>query len=323
MKEHRTYKDGLKVTWWEGWTNYPIPRVDPPFKKTEPRECEVWSCDGDRFVEVRIPKDGWMFNEVIPASALFASSDLKVPFDTSVLPKPRWRYDYPKPSVTVDGVVFGLDGLKTMETLTLKILLIKRRNKPFKGRWALPGGFVDTMDESLEDAARRELEEETHIKGLFLEQLYTFGAPRRDPRGRVISVAYLALVDLTTLDVQSGSDAEDAQWIDVQSLPLLAFDHTQIIEMGLARLEGKVRYQPLGFELLPKKFTLGQLQQMYEAILRRPLDKRNFRKKILDMEILKPLNEKTRGTMGRSALMYQFDRRQYDRLVKSGYNFEI
>lgn len=226
-----------------------------------------------------------------------------------------YTYKYPRPAVAVDCVIFGLD--KT----DLKILLIQRGGEPFKDAWALPGGFVD-MDESLEAAALRELEEETGVKDVFFEQLFTFGNPDRDPRGRVISVAYYALVNLDEHPVQAASDAENAAWFPLNNLPALAFDHDKILEIAMERLESKVRYQPLGFELLPEKFTLGQLQELYEKILGTTLNKRNFRTKILKMNILKEMG-KQEDVAHRPATLYSFDDDAYQRLTKEGFIFEI
>lgn len=225
-------------------------------------------------------------------------------------------YEYPRPALTVDAVVFGLD-----ET-DLKVLLIQRDLEPFAGRWALPGGFVH-VDESLEDAVRRELQEETGLKNVFLEQLYTFGDVRRDPRERIVSVAYYALVKLSDHRVQAATDARSAAWFSVDDVPKLAFDHDRIVRVALERIKGKVRYQPIGFELLPPKFTLTQLQHLYEAILERPLDKRNFRKKILGMDILVELDEIEQDVAHRAARLYSFDKRKYDAMVQNGFNFEI
>ncbi len=227
-------------------------------------------------------------------------------------------YKYPRPSVTVDCVVFGLD----LDADDLKILLIQRSGEPFAGMWALPGGFVD-MDETLEQSARRELQEETGISRLFLEQLYTFGDPGRDPRGRTITIAYYALIKMSDYAIQAASDASDVAWFAVSDLPKLAFDHDKIIQTALARLKGKVRYQPIGFELLPTKFTLSQLQGLYEVILERELDKRNFRKKILGMGLLVELEEIQKDVAHRAARLYRFDEDRYKRLVKQGFNFEI
>lgn len=227
-----------------------------------------------------------------------------------------YRYSHPRPAVTVDCVVFGHDDEE------LQVLLVQRDVKPFEGCWALPGGFV-RMEESLEDAARRELVEETGIDKLYLEQLYTFGEPDRDPRGRVITVAYYALVKMSDHRANAATDARDAAWYPVAALPTLAFDHRQVIDLALARLRGKVRYEPIGFELLPRKFTLSQLQRLYEVILERRLDKRNFRKKILAMGLLEALNEKQEKVAHRAAQLFRFDERRYRELRKQGFNFEV
>ncbi|MCB9852211.1 MAG: NUDIX hydrolase [Phycisphaerales bacterium] len=225
-------------------------------------------------------------------------------------------YDYPRPMVTVDCVVFGLDADR------LQVLLIRRKSDPFKDRWALPGGFVD-MDEALEDAARRELTEETGLKDIFLEQLFTFGDPDRDPRGRSISVAYYGLVSMRRHTPEAASDASEVVWKDATSVRRLAFDHDTILNVALERLRAKVRYKPIGFELLPRKFTLSQLQKLYEVILERPLDKRNFRRKILGMDLLVELDEKQQDVSHRAARLYRFDQRKYQRLEKAGFNFEL
>jgi 8-oxo-dGTP diphosphatase len=223
---------------------------------------------------------------------------------------------YKKPSVTVDCVVFGLD------EEDLKIILVERGLEPFKGRWALPGGFVH-VDESLAVAAMRELQEETGVGNVFLEQLYTFGDVDRDPRDRVISVAYYALVNLGGHKIKAATDARSAAWFSVDDIPKLAFDHNKIFDVALKRLRGKVRYEPIGFELLPEKFTLGQLQRMYEKILEQDIDKRNFRKKILGMELLKELDEVQMDVAHRAARLYKFDERKYRQLKEKGFNFEI
>lgn len=227
-----------------------------------------------------------------------------------------YTYDYPRPALTVDGVIFGLD------PAGLKVLLIQRDRPPFEGRWALPGGFVE-MGETLDAAARRELAEETGLAGVFLEQLYTFGDPGRDPRGRVVSVAYYALVNLHDRPVIAASDARNAAWFAADDVPPLAFDHAEVLEVALGRLKGKVRYQPVGFELLPEQFTLGQLQRMYETILDRPLDKRNFRKKILGMDLLADTGAIQQDVAHRAARLYRFDKAKYDALVERGFNFEV
>jgi len=228
----------------------------------------------------------------------------------------KFTYDFPRPAVTVDCVVFGFD------EGDLKVLLVQRELDPYRGKWALPGGFVHE-DESLDEAARRELREETGIEKTYLEQLYTFGDVGRDPRGRVITVAYYALVKLADHRVKAATDASSAAWFPVADVPRLAFDHETILDTALARLKAKVRYQPIGFELLPVKFALSELQHLYEVILETPLDKRNFRKKILGAELLVELDEIQQDVAHRAARLYKFDDRKYRQLVKRGFNFEL
>lgn len=225
-------------------------------------------------------------------------------------------YEYPRAALTVDCVVFGFDESE------LKVLLIERGLAPFKGKWALPGGFV-RVDETIDEAARRELLEETGLANVFLEQLYTFGTVKRDPRERVVSVAYYALVKLAEHPATGATDASDAAWFPVSKPPALAFDHTEILATALERLRGKVRYEPIGFELLPEKFTLSQLQHLYETVLNTELDKRNFRKKILSMALLIPLKEQMRAGAHRPAQLFRFDTRKYAALKKRGFNFEL
>jgi 8-oxo-dGTP diphosphatase len=226
-----------------------------------------------------------------------------------------FTYEYARPALTVDCVVFGFDEGE------LKVLLIQRGLQPFKGRWALPGGFV-RVTETVDDAARRELAEETGLKNVFLEQLYTFGAVYRDPRERVVSVAYYALVPLGDFKTKAASDAADAQWFALSGVPQLAFDHREILDTAITRLRGKLRYQPIGFELLPEKFTLSDLQHLYECVLGTTLDKRNFRKKVLGFDFLVHVPEKARGAH-RPAQLYRFDCVKYERLRKRGFNFEL
>jgi 8-oxo-dGTP diphosphatase len=225
-------------------------------------------------------------------------------------------YQYPRAALTVDCVVFGFD------EGDLKVLLIERGLEPFKGRWALPGGFV-RVDETLEAAARRELQEEAGLTNVFLEQLYTFGAVDRDPRERVVSVAYYALVKLTEHSAKAATDAANAQWFPVSKAPKLAFDHANILGTAVERLKGKVRYQPIGFELLPPKFTLSQLQHLYEAVLGTELDKRNFRKKVLSFGLLLPLKETQMLGRHRPAQLFRFDADKYEKLKKRGFNFDL
>jgi 8-oxo-dGTP diphosphatase len=225
-------------------------------------------------------------------------------------------YQYPRAALTVDCVVFGFDEGE------LKVLLIERGLEPFKGRWALPGGFV-RVDETLDAAARRELVEETGLAHVFLEQLYTFGAVERDPRERVVSVAHYALVKLSDHRAKAATDAASAQWFAVSSLPKLAFDHADILATALDRLKSKVRYQPIGFELLPEKFTLSQLQHLYEAVLETELDKRNFRKKVLSLGLLIPLKETRMAGRHRPAQLFRFDLSKYEKLKRRGFHFEV
>lgn len=227
-----------------------------------------------------------------------------------------YEKEFQRPDLTVDCVVFGLD------EEDLKIILIQRDVEPFKGQWALPGGFVH-VDESLEEAAKRELREETGVERVFLEQLYTFGDVRRDPRGRVVSVAYYALVNLRGHKIRAATDARNAAWFSVDDMPKLPFDHSRIVEVALKRLRAKVRYEPIGFELLPAKFTLTELQRMYEKILEQEIDKRNFRKKILSMELLRELDEVQMDVAHRAARLYTFDEKKYRLLKEKGFNFEI
>ncbi|NJK99843.1 MAG: NUDIX hydrolase [Spirulinaceae cyanobacterium SM2_1_0] len=226
-------------------------------------------------------------------------------------------YEFPRPALTVDCVVFGLDA-----RTVLQVLLIRRRLPPFRGEWALPGGFV-RQGETLEAAARRELGEETGVRDIFLEQLYTFSALDRDPRDRVVTVAYYALVNLTEHPIAATTDADAAQWFPCDALPKLAFDHAQIFATALKRLQGKLRYEPVGFELLPEKFPLSQLQRLYETVLNQVLDKRNFRKKLLKMGLLIELDERQTGVAHRAARLYKFDKQKYEHLKQKGFNFEL
>jgi 8-oxo-dGTP diphosphatase len=227
-----------------------------------------------------------------------------------------FTYEYPRPALTVDCVVFGFDDNE------LKVLLIRRALEPFRDAWALPGGFV-RVDETIDESAKRELAEETGLHDIFLEQLYTFGAVDRDPRERVVSVAYYALVKRSEHPAAGASDASEAAWFPVRDLPRLAFDHGEIVAMALKRLRGKLRYEPIGFELLPLKFTLSDLQSLYEAVLDTTLDRRNFRKRILAMGLLVALKEQIRGGAHRPAQLYRFDARKYASLLKRGFNFEL
>lgn len=222
-----------------------------------------------------------------------------------------YTYEYPRPSLTVDCIIFGWDGEH------LKILLIQRDHPPYKGHWALPGGFVD-IDEDLEAAALRELEEETGVKGVFVEQLYTFGSLNRDPRGRVVSIGYFSLINLNDYSVKAASDAGDARWFFFDELPDLAFDHDHILEVAHQRLKAKVRYQPIGFELLPKKFTISQMRHLYENIMGYEINKRNFHTKVMKLGILRQVERQT-DVAHRPAFLYEFDEEKYNELTQSGF----
>jgi len=204
---------------------------------------------------------------------------------------------FPRPSVTVDVVIF------TLRDDDLQVLLVKRKSAPYAGRWAIPGGFV-RIDEPLEEAARRELSEETGVRDVYMEQLYTFGDPKRDPRERVITVAYFALVP-APLAVRAGGDASDACWWSMYDLPPLAFDHAHILEYALTRLRYKLEYTAVGFQLLPDTFTLSELQKAYEVVLGAALDKRNFRRKILEAQVIEETGEFRTGE-GRPAMLYRY-----------------
>jgi 8-oxo-dGTP diphosphatase len=228
----------------------------------------------------------------------------------------QYTYRYERPALSVDCVVFGYDEDE------LKILLIQRDIEPYKNVWALPGGFV-RIKETLEEAALRELKEETSVENLYLEQLYSFGALDRDPRERVVTVSYYALVKISEHKAKGGSDASDAQWFSFQKLPKLGFDHKEIIEVAFKRLQAKVRYEPIGFELLPKKFPFSAIERLYEAVLQRKIDRRNFRKKMLSMGIIKQLETQQENVAHRKGFYYAFDKKEYERLKKKGFNFEI
>ena len=223
-----------------------------------------------------------------------------------------YSYRWPRPALTVDIVVFGfIAGHKGTPPL-LEVLLIERDAPPFEGRRALPGGFVGEH-EDLEAAALRELEEETSVRDVYLEQLYTFGTPGRDPRGHTVSVAFYALVKPADHPALAASDARRAVWTPLSEATDLAFDHDLILKIALDRLRAKLRYRPIGFSLLPDEFTLSELQDLYESALSRPLDKRNFRKLVEQMAILIATGNERRGPH-RSAALYRFDPARYDAL---------
>jgi 8-oxo-dGTP diphosphatase len=215
--------------------------------------------------------------------------------------------------VTVDTVIF------TVREGALSVLLVRRNSPPFVGTWAIPGGFVRER-ESLDAAALRELREETGVTDVYLEQLYSFGKPERDPRGRFVTVAYFALISADH-PIHAGTDAADARWWRMDELPRLAFDHREILDYALERLRNKLEYTTVGFQLLPRRFTLTELQQVYEAILGRPLDKRNFRRKIELLGILKALEQHRTNGPSRPARLYQFSAGKFEKLRSRGITF--
>jgi 8-oxo-dGTP diphosphatase len=218
--------------------------------------------------------------------------------------------------VAVDLAIF------TVQESRLELLLIRMKREPFTGKWALPGGRI-RGDETVEQAAARELHEKAGLRDVYLEQLYTFGGLGRDPRERVVTVAYYALAKLSDHRIRAATDAMGVGWFALDDLPKLAFDHDQIVGRAHERLRGKVRYAPVGFELLPPRFSLTQLQRLYEIILGTDLDKRNFRKKILGMDFLVALDEVQKDVAHRAARLYRFDRKKYQQLQRRGFNFEI
>lgn len=226
----------------------------------------------------------------------------------------QFCYKYPHPAVTTDCVIFGFDGSR------LNVLLVQRGIEPFAGQWAFPGGFLK-MDESARQGALRELCEETQLQPAYVEQFHTYSHPARDPRERVITIAYFALVKIQK--VQGGDDARQAQWWPIDEVPALAFDHDLILRDALTRLRERIHFHPVGAELLPEKFTIKELQTLYEAILGIRFDRRNFAKKMLHLDILTPLDEVTWPTPKRAANLYQFNLNKYNELKQRGFRLEF
>jgi 8-oxo-dGTP diphosphatase len=226
----------------------------------------------------------------------------------------KMEKDYPKPSVTVDIVIFSVKDSQ------LKVLLVNRNIEPFRGKWAIPGGFV-RIEENLEDAAKRELEEETGVRDVYLEQLYTFGDTNRDPRGRVITVSYFALVNSDKMKLEARTDVSKAAWFSVNKLPELAFDHKKIMEYALKRLRWKFEYTTVAFSLLPKKFTLSEVQKIYETIFSKKFDKRNFRKKLISLGIFND-EEKIKGVSYRPPQLFSLKKKIGDvvEIIKPSYD---
>lgn len=224
---------------------------------------------------------------------------------------------YPKILVAVDSIIFGFNE----NDLELKLLLLKRKFEPAKGEWSLMGGFVNP-DESLDDAAKRIVLQLTGLEDVYMEQLYAFGDPERDPGGRIISVAYFSLIKIKEYDRELVKE-HGASWVPLSELPNLIFDHDDMLEKALRKLRIRARTQPIGFELLPEKFTIPQLQRLYEAIYQKPFDKRNFRRKVLAMGLLDKLDEKEKETSKKGAYYYQFNTEKYEELLQKGFNFEV
>lgn len=220
-----------------------------------------------------------------------------------------YSYEYPHPAVTTDIVIF------TIRDKQLKLLLIMRGGEPFRGEWALPGGFIQ-MDEDLESGARRELEEETGIEDVYLEQLYTFGAVQRDPRERVITVAYYALIPSDQLQLRAATDAEAVGWFEIDELPKLAFDHQEIVDMAHQRLVAKLDYSTIAFQFMADEFTLSELQEVYEIILREDIDKRNFRKWVLALERVEETGNLRREGAHRPAKLYRVVNKNKVEIIK-------
>ena len=224
----------------------------------------------------------------------------------------KYCYQYPHPAVTTDCVIFGFDGTK------LKVLLIERGIDPFKGKWALPGGFL-RMDEDAEQGAQRELKEETGLESAYIKQFHTFTTPNRDPRERVITIAYYALVRLQ--EVKGGDDAARAEWFALDEVPALAFDHDQILRIASRELRRQIHFEPVGFELLPKQFTIKQLQSLYEAILDVKFDRRNFYKKMQHLELLTQID--TGPTTRNQPFLFEFNAQKYEELKHKGFRLEF
>ena len=228
--------------------------------------------------------------------------------------KGEFTYPYPRPSVTTDCVIFGYDGKD------LKLLLVERGIPPFKGMWALPGGYLQ-MDEDAIDGAKRELFEETGLRDAYIEQFRTFSAVDRDPRGRVITIAHLALVRIS--EVKGGDDAAKAQWFPLKDVPQLAFDHDMILREAMKALRQKIHFEPVGFELLPAVFTMPQLQHLYESILDVRFDRRNFASKMLHLGILEDTGSREPGAPSRVPATYRFNKDRYDALKSKGFRLEF
>lgn len=226
----------------------------------------------------------------------------------------NYHYKYPHPSVTTDCVIFGFDGTK------LNVLLVERGIEPYKGRWAFPGGFLK-MDEDAKTGAMRELNEETGLTEAYIKQFHTFSTPNRDPRERVITIAYYALVRMQ--EVKGGDDAAKAVWFALDDVPSLAFDHDLILRVALKELRKQIHFEPIGFELLPEKFTIKELQLLYEAVLDVKFDRRNFYNKMKHLEILTQLDETVFHSPKKEANLFTFNKVKYDEMRQKGFRLEF
>jgi hypothetical protein len=226
-------------------------------------------------------------------------------------------YKFPKILVAVDAIIFGFNENEH----DLKLLLLKRNFEPEKGKWSLMGGFV-APEESLDRSAQRIVSQLTGLDDVYMEQLFAFGDINRDAGGRIISVAYFSLIKINEHDSELVKK-HGASWISVTQLPQLIFDHQDMVKKALRKLRIRARTQPIGFELLPEKFTIPQLQRLYEAIYQAPFDKRNFRRKLLAMGLLEKLNEKEKETSKKGAFYYQFNQQKYEELLEKGFNFDL
>ena len=227
----------------------------------------------------------------------------------------KFTYEYPHPAVTVDCVIFGFDGK------SLRILLIERGVEPFKGSWALPGGFV-RMDETVEQAAMRELQEETNVKGVYMSQLAVFSEVDRDPRERVITVAFYALVKPSDHDVIGGDDAASAQWFSLDDYPPLVFDHEQILKAAFSQLQRNFRAGNVGLELFEDKFSISQLYALHSLVTQKEIDRRNFYKKVTSYNYIEPTTDKVRETPHKPSMLYSLDRIFYDSEIRESFNLQ-
>ena len=226
----------------------------------------------------------------------------------------KYCYKYPHPALTCDCVIFGFDGVN------IKVLLIERGEEPYLGNWAFPGGFM-RIDETTEECAVRELREETGLDNVDVRQFHIYSSVNRDPRERVVTVAHYALVKLA--DVKGGDDARNAQWFALDEIPSLAFDHDQILRRAIKTLKERICFEPIGFDLLPKVFTMTELQNLYEAILEVTFDRRNFYKKMIKLEMLVEAEKRLENTPSRIPVKYKFNEDKYNELKRKGFRLEF